>query len=40
MNPKVIEVAPPAATADTVAQHLIWTDYQKKTPDFARYSAP
>jgi superfamily II DNA/RNA helicase len=30
MNPKVIEVAPPAATADTVAQHLIWTDIKKK----------
>ena len=30
MNPKVIEVAPPAATADTVAQHLIWTDVKKK----------
>ncbi|MAB03127.1 MAG: DNA helicase [Candidatus Puniceispirillum sp.] len=30
MNPKVIEVAPPAATADTVAQHLIWTDVRKK----------
>ncbi|WP_443646624.1 DEAD/DEAH box helicase [Candidatus Ponderosibacter sp. Uisw_141_02] len=30
MNPKVIEVAPPAATADTVAQHLIWTDTRKK----------
>ena len=23
-NPKVIEVAPPASTADTVAQHLVW----------------
>ncbi|MDA9825727.1 DEAD/DEAH box helicase, partial [Alphaproteobacteria bacterium] len=30
MNPKVIKVAPPAATADTVAQHLIWTDVKKK----------
>ena len=30
MNPKVIEVAPTAATADTVAQHLIWTDVRKK----------
>ncbi|MDA8716874.1 DEAD/DEAH box helicase [Alphaproteobacteria bacterium] len=30
MNPKVIEVAPPAATADTVAQHLIWTEVKKK----------
>ena len=30
MNPKVIEVAAPAATADTVAQHLIWTDVKKK----------
>ncbi len=26
MNPKIIEVAPPASTAETVAQHLIWTD--------------
>ena len=24
-NPKVIEVAPPASTADTVAQHLAWS---------------
>lgn len=24
-NPKIIEVAPPASTADTVAQHLTWT---------------
>ena len=30
MNPKVVEVAPPAATADTVAQHLIWTEVRKK----------
>ena len=30
MNPKVIEVAPPAATADTVAQHLVWSDVNKK----------
>ena len=30
MNPRVIEVDPPAATADTVAQHLIWTDVKKK----------
>jgi superfamily II DNA/RNA helicase len=30
MNPKVIEVAPPASTADTVAQHLIWTDVKSK----------
>jgi len=30
MNPKIIEVAPPASTADTVAQHLIWTDVKKK----------
>ena len=29
-NPKVIEVAPPASTADTVAQHLAWTDVKKK----------
>jgi superfamily II DNA/RNA helicase len=30
MNPKIIEVAPPATTADTVAQHLIWTDAKSK----------
>jgi len=30
MNPKVIEVAPPASTAETVAQHLIWTDAKSK----------
>ena len=30
MNPKIIEVAPPASTADTVAQHLTWTDMKKK----------
>ena len=30
MNPKVIEVAPPASTADTVAQHLIWTTIRNK----------
>ena len=30
MNPKIIKVAPPASTADTVAQHLIWTDVKKK----------
>jgi len=29
-NPKIIEVAPPASTADTVAQHLIWTDIKGK----------
>ncbi len=29
-NPKVIEVAPPASTADTVAQHLIWTSPRSK----------
>ena len=29
-NPKVIEVAPPASTADTVAQHLIWTSPRGK----------
>jgi superfamily II DNA/RNA helicase len=42
MNPKVIEVAPPAATADTVAQHLIWTDVKKKRQilrDILRYEA-
>ena len=26
LNPKIIEVAPPASTAETAAQHLIWTD--------------
>ena len=30
LNPKVIEVAPPASTADTVAQHLIWADVKQK----------
>ena len=30
MNPKIVEVAPPATTADTVAQHLIWTDLRSK----------
>jgi superfamily II DNA/RNA helicase len=30
MNPKVIEVAPPASTADTVAQHLVWTTIKNK----------
>ena len=29
-NPKVIEVAPPASTADTVAQHLTWTSPKAK----------
>jgi superfamily II DNA/RNA helicase len=29
-NPKVIEVAPPASTADTVAQHLTWTNPRGK----------
>ncbi|MBL6625668.1 MAG: DEAD/DEAH box helicase [Alphaproteobacteria bacterium] len=29
-NPKVIEVAPPASTADTVAQHLVWTSPKRK----------
>jgi superfamily II DNA/RNA helicase len=29
-NPKVIEVAPPASTADTVAQHLVWTSPKGK----------
>lgn len=29
-NPKVIEVAPPASTAETVAQHLTWTETKKK----------
>ena len=30
MNPKIIEAAPPASTAETVAQHLIWTDSKSK----------
>ena len=30
LNPKIIEVAPPASTAETVAQHLIWTDSKSK----------
>ena len=30
MNPKIIEVAPPASTAETVAQHLIWTETKSK----------
>jgi len=30
MNPKIIEVAPPASTAETVAQHLTWTDSKSK----------
>ena len=30
MDPKIIEAAPPATTADTVAQHLIWTDAKSK----------
>ena len=30
MNPKIIEVAPPASTAETVTQHLIWTDSKSK----------
>ena len=30
MNPKIIEVAPPASTAETVAQHLIWTESKSK----------
>jgi len=30
MNPKIIEVAPPASTAKTVAQHLIWSDSKAK----------
>ena len=29
-NPRVIEVAPPASTADTVAQHLTWTEPRGK----------
>ena len=30
MNPKIVEVAPPATTADTVAQHIVWTDAKNK----------
>ena len=30
MNPKIIEVAPPASTAETVAQHLTWTETKSK----------
>ena len=30
MNPKIIEVAPPASTSENVAQHLIWTDVKNK----------
>jgi superfamily II DNA/RNA helicase len=30
MNPKIIKVAPPATTADTVAQHLVCTDVKSK----------
>ncbi|MGC6516736.1 MAG: DEAD/DEAH box helicase [Candidatus Puniceispirillaceae bacterium] len=30
MNPKVISVAPPAATASTIEAKLIWTDTRKK----------
>ena len=30
MNPKIIEATPPASTAETVAQHLIWTDNKSK----------
>ncbi len=30
MNPKTVEVAPPATTADTVSQHLVWTDLKSK----------
>ncbi len=29
-NPKVIEVAPPASTADTVTQHISWTNSKGK----------
>ncbi|MBT6415893.1 DEAD/DEAH box helicase [Candidatus Puniceispirillum sp.] len=29
-NPKIIEVAPPASTAETVAQHIQWTDVKNK----------
>jgi len=30
INPRVIEVAPPASAAETVSQHLIWTDFKNK----------
>ena len=30
MNPKTIEVATPASTAETVAQHVVWTDRKSK----------
>ena len=30
MHPKIVEIAPPATTADTVAQHLVWTDAKSK----------
>ena len=30
MNPKIIEVATPASTAETVAQHVVWTDRKLK----------
>ena len=30
MNPKIIEVATPASTAETVAQHVVWTDRKSK----------
>ena len=30
MNPKTIEVATPASTAETVAQHVVWTDRKLK----------
>ena len=30
VHPKIIEAAPPASTAETVAQYLIWTDSKSK----------
>ena len=30
MSPKIIEVGPPASTAETVAQHLAWTETKSK----------
>ena len=30
MNPKIVEVAPPSTTAETVAQHIVWTDVRSK----------
>ncbi len=35
-NPKIIEVAPPASTADTVTQHLIWSNVKGKRDTLRR----